>query len=448
MTTSGQSPFRDYFPSNSTSLINTILEDTADEDDPIVFVKSIGNGKRIYATTSLYYNPSSGSLTSTVLRTFAIYFKSLIGQTKWDIVGTDDLFIRHYNNSVPPSLTGTQLGVSNTGLVVAAGTNAGLRLSDRTDNSNYWDTFSTAGTLTNQYNGTTKKTLTNGGFMTLSGSNTGLRLSDRINNTNYWDTFSTAGPLYLNYNGTEYFSFDNTALTLISPSAGNGAQLVFEDRTTRTNKWRIFSVAGTLTSQYNDVTKMSLTNAGLLSLTSAKLSFPQSASLDAALSIINGTGGSGAGAVIDFFTYAEVARQAGARIACLDNGAFGGDLVFYTKTNVSASAPVERMRLLGGSGGITITGNLTTSLTTSSRYITLSQFADASFRVEARVSGGQGWSIFNNAGILSYQGDSNPVTFTQYTNGYGYTYRQSSTATEGIYDWFSNWGELTVEHQK
>jgi len=220
----------------------------------------------------LYYNPSTQNLISTIMSPATLSFDALIsGNRKWGITGSSDLTMVAHSNTFPYATNGCAFTISDTGLVSILGSTSspttGLRLFDRTTSANYWDTFSTAGTtLTNQYNGTTKKTLTNNGFMTLSGSNTGLRLSDRTNNTNFWDSFSTAGTLTSQYNSVTKTSL-STDGDFKTSGAFNGHTV--SDRTTSANTWSMYADGGASTTFriFTSVTaadRLTLSTAGIL----------------------------------------------------------------------------------------------------------------------------------------------------------------------------------------
>jgi hypothetical protein len=272
-TTTGATTFNPPLAGITASTIATTNSSTnSDFYLPFVSNYTTNASQSVFTNGFLFYNPSTGNLVSTIMTPATLSFDGVFsGFRKWEITGSSNISMVAYNNNPIPALNGCAFTISDTGLVSILGSTSGpttgLRLYDRTTNTNYWDTFSTAGTtLTNQYNGTTKKTLTNGGFMTLSGSNTGLRLSDRTDNTNYWDTYADVNTLYIARNTAVNSFFDSAGLTIRSPSAGSGGILALQDRTTNNNIWKTFSLAGTLTNNYNDVTKMSLTENGFMTL--------------------------------------------------------------------------------------------------------------------------------------------------------------------------------------
>jgi hypothetical protein len=208
----GQAPFQDYYPSNSTSLINTILETTANESDYLTFVKSVGNGKRIYVNTNLRFNPSTGELTGTTFTGTNVYqlvnyLLNSFGVNKWKtLVNGNTYELSAYNNTFPtPSLNGTVFSITDTGLISIIGSGSGLRLFDRTVNTNYWDTQSTASVLTFLYNAVSKLTLTSDGLLTTSlvyapnvritsaAGSSALEIADRTSPAVIWAFYAEGG---------------------------------------------------------------------------------------------------------------------------------------------------------------------------------------------------------------------------------------------------------------
>ena len=97
-------------------------------------------------------------------------------------------------------------------------TAGGIRLYDRTTNTNYWDTFSTSNNLYNQYNGATKSILTTTGDLNVFGTFNGFTVNDRVTATNKWTMFADDGTTNTKF---KIYSSLSASVKLNLDNAGN-----------------------------------------------------------------------------------------------------------------------------------------------------------------------------------------------------------------------------------
>jgi hypothetical protein len=217
----GQAPFDTNYSANTARLIN-VSGDVYDEDEPITFVRSVGNGRTLYATAlnTFTFNPFSDlmkvenivseSIQLTDFNVFPTHMKMYCANGQVFFQGVPTLF---------PYDAGS-VSIGGLGTITISGGSSYLLISDRST-GDIFQQFSDAGVFTLKSNFTQKNfEITTSGSASLYGTASGLRFYERLASpTNYYQFFTSAtGSVFnLTYNGSSIATVGSTGITTLVP---------------------------------------------------------------------------------------------------------------------------------------------------------------------------------------------------------------------------------------
>jgi len=210
----------------------------------LVFVKTNSGYQPVYvANATIYINPTSGTL-----------FATTINASTQIVVGTNAYWDAGSLNLGNGAINGAKL----------------LNLTDQANASNYWQISSYTSLMYFDYNGVTKMTLSNNGLGIVYGTQAGLAIESRdITSTDFW-VISVSGPNTATTYALGSTSGGNNVLTLtdygLQTLNGASAGLTLNDRITPANKWTIYSTSNAFTFDYAGTPVFNISTAGVASL--------------------------------------------------------------------------------------------------------------------------------------------------------------------------------------